>query len=305
MGELETQTPTEMLSLLRTCQQIWTRLRGRVKEETVRDVNRREIVDDVAQHVHGYLADDRQIIHSYFGDPGVTADLDGDIRRALGADRAAARTRKVSGLAGRRGVRGFRQLEHHVFDRNFGVANGVPLPAHDSHLPAPPITRCRRRQWQSESECSSFTVTTKQPSRASARFLEHLGLKPIILHEQANRGRTIIEKVELNSDVRLAVVLLTPDDVGAAKAQAGTLSSTSAENVVFEWGYLIAKLGARMFVPCAVTGVELPSDLQGVVYTDLDPRGLGRRNSRRATRGKHADRHEPPGLVTADTRGRV
>lgn len=52
---------------------------------------------------------------------------------------------------------------------------------------------------------------------AVARFLERLGFEAIILHEQANRGRTIIEKVEANGDVGFAVVLLTPDDEGCVK----------------------------------------------------------------------------------------
>ncbi|MGQ5266204.1 TIR domain-containing protein, partial [Xanthomonas arboricola] len=43
-----------------------------------------------------------------------------------------------------------------------------------------------------------------------ARFLERIGLEAIILHEQANQGRTIIEKVVAHSDVGFAVVLLTP-----------------------------------------------------------------------------------------------
>ena len=30
----------------------------------------------------------------------------------------------------------------------------------------------------------------------AARFLEPLGIEPVILHEQANKGRTIIEKFE-------------------------------------------------------------------------------------------------------------
>ncbi len=46
------------------------------------------------------------------------------------------------------------------------------------------------------------------------RFLEGLGVRPIILHEQANKGQTIIEKFEAHSDVPFAVVLLTPEDVG-------------------------------------------------------------------------------------------
>jgi len=47
-----------------------------------------------------------------------------------------------------------------------------------------------------------------------ARFLEKLGLEVIILHEQPNQGRTVIEKFEDYSEVGFAVVLLTPDDIG-------------------------------------------------------------------------------------------
>jgi hypothetical protein len=42
-----------------------------------------------------------------------------------------------------------------------------------------------------------------------ARFLERLALEPIILHEQANEGRTVIEKFEVHANVGFAVVLLT------------------------------------------------------------------------------------------------
>lgn len=47
-----------------------------------------------------------------------------------------------------------------------------------------------------------------------ARFLISLELEPVILHEQSSQGRTIIEKIEANSDVSYAVVLMTPDDLG-------------------------------------------------------------------------------------------
>ena len=54
---------------------------------------------------------------------------------------------------------------------------------------------------------------------AVARFIESLGFKAIILHEQANEGRTIIEKLEAYSDVRFAIILLSPDDYGAEQGQ--------------------------------------------------------------------------------------
>jgi hypothetical protein len=50
-----------------------------------------------------------------------------------------------------------------------------------------------------------------------ARFIQKLGLQPIILDEQPSQGKTIIEKFETHSDVHFAVVLMTPDDLGTSK----------------------------------------------------------------------------------------
>src|SRR5690606_12147790 len=72
---------------------------------------------------------------------------------------------------------------------------------------------------------------------AVARFLERIGLEAVILHEQANQGRTIIEKVVAHSDVGFAVVLLTPDDEGCAKG--GKPEPRARQNVLLELGYFI------------------------------------------------------------------
>ena len=53
----------------------------------------------------------------------------------------------------------------------------------------------------------------------AARFVEKLGFKAIILHEQASLGDTIIEKIEKNSNVGFAIVLYTPCDEGAPKGK--------------------------------------------------------------------------------------
>lgn len=78
---------------------------------------------------------------------------------------------------------------------------------------------------------------------AVARFLEKLGVEAVILHEQASGGRTIIEKLEHYGDVDFAVVLLTGDDVGAAKAASDQLQPRARQNVVLELGYFVGKLG--------------------------------------------------------------
>ena len=101
-----------------------------------------------------------------------------------------------------------------------------------------------------------------------ARFLERLDFKPIILHEQASRGRTVIEKVEAHSDVGFAVVLLTPDDVGCERG--GDLRPRARQNVVLELGYFLGRLGRMRVCALKQGDVEIPSDFRGVVYVDLD-----------------------------------
>lgn len=104
----------------------------------------------------------------------------------------------------------------------------------------------------------------------AARFIEKLGFKAVILHEQANQGHTIIEKIEAHTEVGFAIVLYTPDDAGGtqADAKAGMLKPRARQNVVFEHGYLIAKLSRARVVPLVAGKVELPSDISGVVYVD-------------------------------------
>ena len=107
----------------------------------------------------------------------------------------------------------------------------------------------------------------------TARFVEKLGLKAIILHEQASRGRTIIEKIESYTNVGFAIVLYTPDDLGNSKSEveSGNVKPRARQNVVFEHGYLMAKIGRENVVPLVDGNVDLPSDISGIVYiTDKD-----------------------------------
>ncbi|MGS0683517.1 TIR domain-containing protein [Shewanella sp. 125m-7] len=104
-------------------------------------------------------------------------------------------------------------------------------------------------------------------------FISELGLQPIILHQQASSGRTIIEKIEHYSNVGFGVVLYTPCDIGS-KAGELTGNYRARQNVVFEHGFLIGKL-SRARVSAVVKGnVETPNDISGVVYTSMDYEGL-------------------------------
>lgn len=103
-----------------------------------------------------------------------------------------------------------------------------------------------------------------------ARFINSLGLEPIILHEQTSRSRTIIEKIDhYSNDVDFAIVIYTADDLGNIKCEAEkhNLNLRARQNVIFEHGYLIAKIGRENVIPLVLSeGLELPNDMSGIVY---------------------------------------
>lgn len=106
---------------------------------------------------------------------------------------------------------------------------------------------------------------------STARFIEKLGLNAIILHEQVNNGRTIIEKFEANSDVAYAIVLLSPDDLGRAVAEDPNNQHFRArQNVIFELGYFVAKLGRDKVCAILKGPIETPSDYDGILYLQYD-----------------------------------
>jgi predicted nucleotide-binding protein len=103
-------------------------------------------------------------------------------------------------------------------------------------------------------------------------FLHEIGLEPVVLHRQADEGLTIIEKFEKHSDVGYAFILLTPDEIAYLASEEGTPDGErhkefrARQNVIFEFGYFVGKLG-RSRVCCLYTGnVSLPSDISGMIY---------------------------------------
>jgi len=105
-----------------------------------------------------------------------------------------------------------------------------------------------------------------------ARFLEQLKLVAIVLHEQANGGRTIIEKFEDHSKVGFAVVLATDDDLGRQSGET-VLKPRARQNVILELGYFIGALGRKNVCVLHKKGVDLPSDMLGILYIPLDESG--------------------------------
>jgi len=112
-----------------------------------------------------------------------------------------------------------------------------------------------------------------------ARTLEALGLEPLILSEQTNEGRTLIEKFEANAiEVGFAVVVLSADDrgVGPDGTEIPEYPNRARQNVILELGYFMGQLGRARVVPLYEPGVELPSDLHGLGYVAVDEAGAWR-----------------------------
>lgn len=107
-----------------------------------------------------------------------------------------------------------------------------------------------------------------------ARFISGCGLEPIILHEQANGGQTIIEKFERQADVGFAIILMTPDDVGGLRRgeelASDELKARARQNVILELGYFVGRLGRGRVAALKKGDLELPSDIAGVVWTLMD-----------------------------------
>ena len=107
-----------------------------------------------------------------------------------------------------------------------------------------------------------------------SRFIETLGLEAIILHEQASAGMTIIEKIEhYSNDADFALVLYTPCDLGRGAHEDNPPNRRARQNVVFEHGYLMAKLGRENVCALVKGNLEKPNDISGVVYVELDQAG--------------------------------
>lgn len=102
-------------------------------------------------------------------------------------------------------------------------------------------------------------------------LLTRAGLDEVVLHECSDKGRTIIDKlIEESSEGVYVVALLSPDDVlknGDFRAR---------QNVILEIGYFLGKFGKEKVRLLKRGNVEIPSDLQGILYQEFDEQGSWR-----------------------------
>lgn len=99
-------------------------------------------------------------------------------------------------------------------------------------------------------------------------LLTRAGVNNIVLHEQPDKGRTIIDKlVEESINSNYAIGLLSPDD----KLEDG--STRARQNVILEIGYFIGRLGKERVRILKKGDIEIPSDLHGILYENYDKLG--------------------------------
>ena len=178
------------------------------------------------------------------------------------------------------------QKAFYDFRRKYSYLVGFPVFAFNN--PAPSLCReyviqiysflksyISRFDVTEDNKNSSITDLTKvfivhghngELKEAVARIIEKQSLEAIILSEQTNRGKTIIEKFEATINVGAAICLFTADDKGRSASDTSD-KDRARQNVVFETGYFIGKLGRENIIIIADSSVEIPSDLYGVVYT--------------------------------------
>jgi|CZCA01.1.fsa_nt_gi predicted nucleotide-binding protein len=116
----------------------------------------------------------------------------------------------------------------------------------------------------------------EEMKQSIARTIEKLDLTPIILHEQASKGKTIIEKFTDNSEVLYAIVLLSADDIAYLKSDPPENAKFRArQNVIFELGYFIGRLGRERVLALhqVIDDFEIPSDYSGVLFVPYDESG--------------------------------
>lgn len=157
-------------------------------------------------------------------------------------------------------------ITNEVFDR-------LKKDVSKSDKPSSPASRPKRSSSPILDKTKVFIVHGRDDlvKVSAARFVERQGISAIILHEQVSAGKTIIEKIEEHTNVGFALVLYTPCDAGGLAGEA--VQPRARQNVVFEHGYLIAKLGRGNVCALVKGGVEVPNDVSGVVYVPLDEHG--------------------------------
>jgi hypothetical protein len=108
------------------------------------------------------------------------------------------------------------------------------------------------------------------------KFIGQLGLRALTPQEQPNGGRSIVEKFGELSNTQFAIILFTPDEIAVSRDKSKEKQVRVSQHVMFEFGYVVAKLGHRRVCVLYDEGVEIPPEVSGVATIPMDFRGAWR-----------------------------
>jgi predicted nucleotide-binding protein len=99
-------------------------------------------------------------------------------------------------------------------------------------------------------------------------FIRSLNITPIIMHDLAAAGKTIVEEIQNRNDVHYAVCLLTPDELGGKDAE--NMNFRADQKVILELGIFIGLLGRENVSNLYIESVELPQDYHEFQHIRID-----------------------------------
>lgn len=103
--------------------------------------------------------------------------------------------------------------------------------------------------------------------------LRRLGLDPYILQNNDGESKTLIEALEqqIYKEAAFGIVLLTADDYGYPKSKTDAdRQPRTRQNVILELGMVLASLGRDRMVLLKKGALELPTDVNGVIYLEFN-----------------------------------
>lgn len=201
-----------------------------------------------------------------------------ELRRLLGADHVLVHQFNAVRFAPRTTLTGmstsqYQQTRQLALSRGLGSTVAIFRAAIDEAEEAGSSSPSSHSDAASGTGTDIFIVHGHRQDLATevARFVERsTGRQAIILHEQPNNGRTIIEKFEHSAgSAGFAVAIWTGDDSCVSGGQSDA-TKRARQNVVLETGWFAGRLGRSKVVVLRESGVEIPSDLLGLVYVPLE-----------------------------------
>jgi len=109
-----------------------------------------------------------------------------------------------------------------------------------------------------------------------SKFIERLGLRAVIFHEQAEGGKGTIEKFGQLSHIDFAIFLFTNGDIAPPRDKPREGQTRISQDMIFEFGYLVGKIGQRRVCVLYKEGVEIPLSYPGIASIPIDSRGVWR-----------------------------